>query len=65
MLSKIINLIYKDDSRTFKIRFLLALLVDFTFAFSVFAFIPYEVYLGNTIVLHKKQRRSCKDGQLY
>ena len=49
MLSKIINLIYKDDSRTFKIRFLLALLVDFTFAFSVFAFIPYEVYLGNTI----------------
>lgn len=44
----LVRKIFIEDNRTFKQRLWLALLVDIVFAFSVFAFIPYEVYMGNT-----------------
>lgn len=50
-MNKLIKLwhgIYKNDNRTFLQRLGFAALVDFVFAFSVFLFIPYEMYLGNT-----------------
>ena len=47
-MKKFINLIWKKEERTFWQRFAFALLVDFAAAFSIVAFIPYEMYLGNT-----------------
>lgn len=48
LIKKIWCSVYKKDDRKFLQRFSLALILDFVFAFSVFLFVPYEMYLGNT-----------------